>query len=146
MYMFPWVHIFLFLIQILCQSSRIIHLINNYLSEFSVSETLTEIHTALWLFPHSLVWLAHHIWAAGWREVYLIFMAVRPLRAGVTTDEWSMQRLRLAKTLTSFQNFTKQKFLQETYNLMFEWVKGKYFHKVTIRRKQLWLGLYKARA
>lgn len=46
--------------------------------------------------------LAHHIYPVGWREVYLIFMAVRPLRAGVTTEEWSMLGLRLAKNINFY--------------------------------------------
>lgn len=70
-------------------------------SNFFISEAQTDTHTALCLSLHSRVRLAHHICPVGWREVYLIFMAVRPLRAGVTTEEWSKRGLRLAKTLTS---------------------------------------------
>lgn len=77
-------------------------------SEFFICETQTDTHTGLCLFPYSRVRLAHHICAVGWREVYLIFMAVRPLRAGVTTEEWSMQGLRLAKTLTLFKDIEEK--------------------------------------
>lgn len=54
------------------------------------------------LFLRCRVRLAHHIYPVGWREVYLIFMAVRPLRAGVTTEEWSMLGRRLAKNINFY--------------------------------------------
>lgn len=52
----------------------------------------------------------------GWREVYLIFMAVRPLRAGVITEEWSMLRLKLDKTLTSTPKIKETKIVPSLKN------------------------------
>lgn len=92
-------------------------------SDFFISESQTDTRAALCLFPYSRVRLAHHICAVGRREVYLIFMAARPLRAGVTTEQWSMQGLRLAKTLTLFQNIRENNctILQGRSSMMFKW-------------------------
>lgn len=84
----------------------VLHIMLKPQSEFSVSETQTD--TGLCLYPHSHVRLVHHICAVGWREVYLIFMALRPLRAGVTTVEWSMRGLERAKTSTLFRDIREQ--------------------------------------